>query len=400
MYVATSALSANLLRGQLRYLSQIGFEVILVSSPGKELDTARECEGVQVVAVPIAREISPWRDLLSLWRLWVIMRRLRPDIANVGTPKAGLLGGIAAWLNRVPCRFYTIRGMRWETTMGFKRWLLLLCERIACRSARRLICVSESVRRKIVAHGIADANRIAVLGSGSSNGVDASRFAPTSELLRAAAALRNAWDIPAGAPVIGFVGRFTRDKGIAQLLEAYLQVRSQFPDARLLMLGDFEEGDPLPPTVRRQLKSDSQVIRPGFVPDTAPWYQLMDAVVLPTRREGFPNVVLEAHAAGKPVVATQTTGTVDAIVNGLTGLLVPVGNASALAEAVIKLLRDRTLAQAMGRAGYHRVRREFRPEIVWTALAQEYAKLLREKGMNFCPMACQPFEACVSSPSR
>jgi glycosyltransferase involved in cell wall biosynthesis len=382
LHAGTSPLSAQwFMRGQLRYLRQAGFDVTVVTAPGQGLDQTRIHEGVNGVGIPMIREIAPLRDLFSLWGLWRIMRSLRPDITNVGTPKAGLLCGIAAWLNRVPCRIYTLHGLRLETTSGLERRLLWFCERLACACAHRVISVSESLRREAVAMGIVDADRIEVLASGSCNGVDVARFAASDKLLHRVASVRREWNIPAGAPVLGFVGRFTRDKGMAELIRAYDILRVSFPNLRLLLVGDFEDGDPVPVGLRHRIESEPNIIRPGFVRDIEYYYQIMDVLALPTYREGFPNAILEAHAAGKPVVATRATGVVDAVVDGVTGLLVPIGDSEALAEGCARLLKDPKLAVAMGRAGSDRVLNEFRQEVIWEALLQEYLKLLSQKAL-------------------
>jgi glycosyltransferase involved in cell wall biosynthesis len=339
-------------------------------------------ESVQTVEVPMAREISPWKDLLSLWRLVRTILRLRPTITNVGTPKAGLLGGIAAWACRVPCRFYTLRGLRCETTTGLKRRVLLLAERISCLCAHCVLCVSESLRQSAIALGIVDAGRSFVLASGSSNGIDASRFAPTAEILWRADQLRRDLDIPPEAPVVGFVGRLTRDKGVGGLVEAYSWLRKRMPELRLLLVGDMEEGDPLPPKIRRYIESERGIIHTGFVQDPVLYYHVMDVLAFPTHREGFGNVALEANAAGKPVVAARATGVVDSVIDGVTGILVPVGDVKALAGALELVLEDQSLAAALGAAGRERVLREFRQETVWDAIVQEYLQLLQAKG--FC----------------
>jgi glycosyltransferase involved in cell wall biosynthesis len=385
----TSSLSVRLLQGQLAYLQRAGFDVTLVSSPGEELASARMVEGVQTVSVPMAREISPWKDVLSLWKLWGVMRRLRPTITNVGTPKAALLGGIAAWACRIPCRYYTLLGLRCETTTGLKRLLLLLTERIACLCAHRVICVSESLRQKAIDLSIVDAHRTSVFGSGSFNGVDIGRFAPTAETLRRAAELRGHLRIPAEAPVVGFVGRLTRDKGITELVEAYSQLRKRLPELRLLLVGDPEEGDPLHPETHRYIESEPQIIHTGFVQDPALYYHVMDVLAFPTHREGFGNVVMEAHAAGKPVVAARSTGVVDAVIDGVTGILVPVGDAGVLTDALELLLQDTNLAATLGSAGRERMWREFKQERMWEALVQEYLRLLRTKGLSIPRQASQ-----------
>jgi glycosyltransferase involved in cell wall biosynthesis len=381
LHIATSALSLRLMRGQLAFLRDAGFDVLVSTSPGEELDAAGLSEKVKTYSIPMSREVSLWRDLKSLLRLYRVVRRLRPSITNVGTPKAGLLGGIAAWLARVPCRLYTLRGLRCETTRGLKLRILLLSERIACACAHRVICVSESLRQKAIALGIVEPHRTLVLGSGSSNGVDFSQYSPSPVLLQSAAKLRQELRIPPGSQVVGFVGRLTRDKGITELVKAFSRLHESSCALRLLLVGDFEEGDPLPGDVRREIETNPKIIRTSFVAEAAAYYHLMDVLALPTYREGFPNAVLEAHAAGKPVVATRATGVVDAVVDGVTGILIPAGDAEALAKGLEWVLTNKDLAAAMGSAGHERVRREFQQEGIWGALAREYSQLLSARGL-------------------
>src|ERR1700736_1652451 len=146
VHVVTSHLAVGFMRGHLQFLQKQGFDVILISSPGNGLDEAGRIENVRIIGLPMAREIAPLKDLVSLWRLWRTIRALRPAITNVGTPKAGLLGGCAAWLTGVPCRFYTLHGLRCETSKGLRRSLLISAEYLACHFANRVVCVSRSLR--------------------------------------------------------------------------------------------------------------------------------------------------------------------------------------------------------------------------------------------------------------
>jgi glycosyltransferase involved in cell wall biosynthesis len=382
VHAVTSPLTLILMRGQLGYLRQAGFQVTVVSAPGEELERIRAAGQADVVAVSMVREIAPFSDLRALIQLYRRLRVIQPAIVNAGTPKAGLLVGLAAWLAGVPCRVQTLRGLRSETAPGWKAAILRATERISCRVAHRVICNSPSLRERAIELGITDTRHSLVLGSGSSNGVDASRFCPTDDLLRRAAGIRSELAIPAGAPVIGFVGRLTRDKGIPELIAAFDLLRTPFPNLYLLLIGDREAGDPLPAAIHQRLDRDPQILCTGAVPDAAPYYPLMTVYALPTHREGFPNSVLEAQAAGLPVVTTRATGAVDSIVDGITGILVPPGDGSALAKAIESLLSDPALAQRMGAAGRERVARDFRPETIWEALAALYRGLLRERGLS------------------
>src|SRR5579859_1139704 len=253
LIAVNSAIALGFLQGQPEYFQNSGFDVTVLcpeKRPG-EWEVPRP-ENIRVLEVPMEREISPVRDIRSAWHLWGILRTLRPTVTNVGTPKAGLLGGFAAWLNRVPCRFYTLHGLRFETTRGLRRKILIFAERLACRFAHRVVCVSHSVREKAIGYGLIDREHSLILGAGSCNGIDMSRYIPTPERVKRAAELRDSFKIPKGAPVILFVGRLTYDKGICELTRAFLQLEKQIPDIRLLLVGTFEEGDPLPQEIRNR----------------------------------------------------------------------------------------------------------------------------------------------------
>ncbi len=375
-----SAIAVGFLQGQLQFFHDRGFDVTVLCPEKRkgEWEVARPA-GIPVIEVPMERKIAPLQDLVSLWRLWRILLTIRPVVTNVGTPKAGLLGGFAACLNRVPCLIYTLHGLRFETTKGLKRRLLVYAEHLACCFAHRVICVSQSVREKAIASGLASRERMVVLGSGSCNGVDSSRFAATPEITRRAADLRRAFGIPAQAPIVLFVGRLTCDKGIPELVQAFLKLAEQFPDLRLLLAGCFEAEDPLPVDIRKYLETHPGVIFVGPVQDIATYYAMADVVVLPSHREGLPTVVLEAQAAGKPVVGASATGIVDVVVHGETGLLFPVGDVPSLAEALARLITDKALARKLGRAGQEHVQRNFQQERIWEALYGEYVGFLRMK---------------------
>ena len=333
-------------------------------------------EGASVIGVPMNREISPFADLISIWRLWRVLRRMRPEITNSGNPKAGLLGGLAAVLARVPCRIYALHGLRLETTTGMKRWILVWTEKIACRCAHRVICDSPSLRQRAIDLGLVESAKALVF---TCHGVEIERYVESTENLARVQALRRELNLPESSLVIGFVGRLTRDKGIPELLDAFWELRKDFPELRLLLVGEFEDGDPVPLDVRTRIESDPLIVRPGLVADTSAYYHLMDVLALPTWREGFGLVNIEAQAAGKPVVTTRATGAVDSVQDGKTGILVPVGDASALACALRSLLGDAGGRHAMGRSGQSWVRQEFSRDKILTALAHEYHSLLLDR---------------------
>jgi glycosyltransferase involved in cell wall biosynthesis len=371
VFIVTAAMSVVFFRGKIANLCSCGFDVSLISSPGPEQESIR-AEGASIFDVPMNREISPLADLVSLWRLWRVLRRIRPDVTDSGTSKAGLLGGVAAVLAGVPHRIYTLHGLRLETTQGLKRKLLTIAERVACRCAHRVHCVSPSLCARAIGLGLVNPDKAVVVGPGTCNGVDVDCFHASLDARQKASDLRCRLGIHQDASVIGFVGRFTRDKGIPELYQAFISLREYHPNLRLLLVGDYEAGDPIAEDVRRAIEGNPEVIRVGFVPDAAPYYHLMNLCVLPTYREGFPGVPLEAQAAGKPVVTTRATGAIDSVLDRQTGFIVPVGDVNALSAAIDRLLGDPSLRKRMGEAGRVWVEAVFRREIVWAAYAQAY----------------------------
>lgn len=383
LHVTTVPMSLVFLRGQVGYMRARGFEVSAVSSPGAELGAFAEREGVPVTAVEMPRHVTPVRDACAVARLWRLMRELRPDLVHAHTPKGGLLGMIAATLAGVPVRVYHMRGLPMMTAVGLRRRLLSVTERVACRLAHRVLCVSHSVREVAIAEGLCAPEKISVLLGGSGNGVDAAgRFDPACLPPDACAVTRRRFGIPGDAVVVGFVGRLVRDKGILELAAAWRGLRARHPDARLLLVGPFEPQDPVPPDVEAALRADPRVHLAGMDWDTPPLYAAMDVVVLPTYREGFPNVPLEAAAMALPVVATRIPGCADAVADGLTGTLVPPRDAAALEAAIETYLVDAEARRKHGGSGRERVLREFRQEAIWEALHGEYERLLAERGVG------------------
>jgi glycosyltransferase involved in cell wall biosynthesis len=380
VYIMTSAPSAMFLRGQLTFMRERGFEVVVISAPGDELGLIREREGVTTVPIPMEREINPLKDLVSLLRLYTVLRRLRPAIVNAGTPKAGLLGMIAACAARVPVRIYFLLGLRLETTRGIKRFVLSVAERCASAFAHGVICDSESLRRLYVKLGYTTEAKTCVPGKGSPNGIFADEITPTPQVRERARALRARLGIPDGAPVVGFAGRLTRDKGVPELLDAFDLILASFPDARLLMLGDFEEGDPIPKSYLKRLRSHPLVVMTGFVSDPASYYRIMDIVAFPSYREGLAGPPLEAALVAEiPTVAFEATGTVDAVCDGVTGTIVPLGDVTSFARAIERYLRNDLLRREHGEAGRKYVLRHFSPEIVNGAIYEEYVRLLKAR---------------------
>ncbi len=374
-----------------RALREAGFRVVLVASPGPLLDRLAADEGLERIAVPMRRGIAPVHDLISLLRLWRVLRRLRPEMTEFSTPKAGLLGSIASFLSGVPVRVYLLRGLRLETISGIQRRILAAAEKMAVCCSHFVLCNSKSLLAEALALSLTPGEKLKLVGNGSSHGVDFAHFAPGPS------ALRQRLKIPDCAPVIGFVGRLTRDKGVPELMEAFDRLLKVAPQARLLLVGWFDESeDALDGDLQAYIRSHPNVLCTGFVKDTAPWYRAMDMMVLPTWREGFPNAVLEAAASEVPVITTLATGARDAVVPEVTGLLIPPGRPEAIYEAILDLLRSESRRRAMGTAARRWAIENFSEEHVLRLTVSYYRNLLlarTQQAPALAPRDAMPAEA-------
>jgi len=376
VHVFTVPESLGFLRGQPRYMRERGYRLTVVTAPGPALDAFAVRESVDAHAVTMTRRISPRADAESLTRLVMLLRRLRPDIVHAHTPKGGLLGMTAAVAAGVSRRIYHMRGLPLVTAHGVSRVLLTASERTSCALASEVLAVSHSLRGVALSSRLCAPSKIRVLAGGSGNGVDTDRFDLARLGDEARAAMRARHGIPEDAVVIGFVGRLVKDKGVVELMAAFEALARTRPALHLLVGGIYEERDPVPPETRSALKKHPRVHLLGFVDDTPPVYAAIDVLALPTYREGFPNVPLEAAAMRRPVVATRVPGCVDAVEDGVTGTLVPAGDAEALAGALGRYVDDADLREAHGRAGRTRVETSFRRERIWEALAGVYDELI------------------------
>lgn len=360
--VTIGASALTLLRGQLAWLRQRGWDVHLVTTDDEQASRAATREGVELHPLLMHRGISLGADLAAV-RGWVrLLRRLKPAAVNVGTPKAALTGGLAAWLCRVPRRVYVVRGLRLEGTSGFLHVILWLMEWLTLRLATDVVVVSASLGTELQRRWLLAPKAAWLIGEGSSNGVHhelvSNRVAATDRV-----SLRTELGIAPQDFVIGYVGRLSADKGVEVLVDAVRRLGENSP-VRLLLVGSDESGQ----SDEWLATLGSRGVHVGWTDDVWAYYAAMDALCLPTRREGFPNVVLEAGAAGLPTVTTRATGAVDSVVPGKTGELVAVDDCAGLSRAIEELANDPEQARQMGLAARQHVINHYDPECIWLGL--------------------------------
>ena len=329
-------------RGVLKELRQEGYDVVAVSSPGPELQEVEKREGCRTIAVPMQRHISPMSDFKSLWRMTWVMHRERPDIVHTMTPKAGLICMISAWLARVPVRIHTFTGLVWPTATGLKRRLLMFTDWITCACATHVIPEGEGVKADLLNHHITR-KPIKVLGFGNVRGVDLDYWKP-----RATTHVDN--EGRGHIFTFVFVGRIVADKGINELVSAFKQLNQEHRDTRLLLVGQREDDlDPVLPATVAEMQSNAAIQVVGPKDDVRPFYEMADALVFPSYREGFPNVVLEAGAMGLPSIVTDINGSREIIEEGVNGTIIPPRDAHALYMAMKRFLNETAWVHAMRR---------------------------------------------------
>lgn len=370
--------------GQIDYLKRRGFEICAISSPGDLAEQFRKNESIYFYPVPMVRGFAPVADLAALWQLWRLFRKIKPTIVHSHTPKAGLLGTMAAWASGVPVIFLSVFGLRQMTQTGFRRRLLDITTWLSCSLADRVWCDSFSMREYVVRAKLSHGRKTVVLGQGSANGVDADgNYSPKCYGLTVRNTIRDRYEIPRDAYVLGFVGRIVKDKGMHELACAWRSLRSQYHNLHLLLVGPIESEDPLLPEDDALFRSDPRIHLTGYQKEVAPFYAAMDLFVMPSYREGFGLTNVEAAAMQLPVVSTLIPGCIDSVMDGFTGTLVPVHSTPALITAIERYLNNPELGREHGVAGRKRVLRDFRQETIWEGLFKEYVHVLEGKGVKW-----------------
>jgi len=366
------------LRHQIESLAASGAQVAVVTSPGRELELLRDMPGVDCVSIDIPRSISPWHDLLALIRLWVFFRKERIDIAHSTTPKAGLLTAIAAFMAGVSIRLHTFTGQPWVGMRGIKRLLARRSDWLIGRLNTRCYADSVSQRRFLIDQSLLDAKRLCVIGAGSLAGVDMQRFDQGRFPDDRRHALRRSLGIPPDAKVLLFVGRITMDKGVRELLDAFIGLKADGSRAHLIFVGPFDadsgaEGGISPHEINAIL--DTHLTDYTECPEQ--YMSIADILCLPSYREGFGTVVIEAAAMAVPTVGAAIYGLCDAIQDGKTGILVAPRDADGLRAGLAVLLSDEELRIGMGTAAKQRAIELFTAERVNAGVIEEYHRLLR-----------------------
>lgn len=371
---ATVAMSLNiLLKGQLRYLNQF-FDVLAVSGYDADLETVKNREEVSVVSVTMKRSIAPFQDLISLYRLYKLFKKERPIIVHSITPKAGLLSMVAAKYANVPVRIHTFTGLVFPAKKGLFQKILILMDKVLCWHATHIIPEGAGVKQDLLDYKITK-KPLEVIANGNVNGIDTTFFNSNTISEQQQQNLRNELGIDSSDFVFVFIGRLVADKGINELVRAFLSLA--IPNCKLLLVGPYETEDPLQPETLKAIQQNDSILSVGFQHDVRPYLVISDCLVFPSYREGFPNVVMQAGAMGLPSIVTDINGSNEIIIEGFNGTIVPAKNVTALSNAMIRIKEDETWRNQLQSNARSSIISRYEQELVWEALLIKYKEFLK-----------------------
>lgn len=369
----------HLLAGQMRYMKENGFEVTMISADGKERDDVIKNEGCPHIIIPMTRKITPFADLRSLWQLYKFFKKEKPDIVHSHTPKAGLLSMLAAKFTGVKIRVHTIAGLRFMTSTGFTRKVLVTMEKLTASSATHVWPNSFSLLKYIRNNRLVNESKLQVIGKGSSNGIDLNRY--SNDKLKAGRLEEIKKELKFSSENIYLlsVGRIVNDKGINELLNVFSELYTANNKIRLVLLGSFEEElDPIPEVSKKTLKEHPGIIHINWSNEVEYYMHLSALLVHPSYREGFPNVLLQAGAMSCPVVCSIIEGNIDIVDHEKTGLLFKVKNEEDLKEKLTFAINNPELMKQYATALRQKVETCFDQQIVHQAIRDKYQELLSD----------------------
>lgn len=374
-----------LMSGQPNYMQKNGLKVKLASANGLEISLIEKETSLKVKILPLTREISPIKDLIALWLTFKYFLKENPQIVHTHTPKAGIVGMLAARLAGVPIRMHTVAGLPLLEITGVKRKILNFVEKLTSWSATNVYPNSFALKEIMAKNKLAPVHKLKVIGNGSSNGIDTGYF-KKSEVRSQKSEVNNypaLQNLSENNIVFTFVGRVVKDKGINELLYAFDKLSKENPKVKLLLVGSEERAlDPISEESQNQLKNNKHIISVGWQEDVRPFLAISDVFVFPSYREGFPNVVMQAGAMGLPSIVTNINGSNEIIQDGVNGIIIPVKDKNILFNKMKLLANDYKLRNKLAKPARRMIVDKYEQKYVWMELLKEYKRLLEDKGIE------------------
>lgn len=362
----------KLLAGQLNFMKTY-YEVIAVSSDNDYLSKIGEKEKIQTFHVEMSRKITPIKDFIAVISLYFFLKKEKPLIVHTHTPKAGIVGMLASKLARVPHRFHTVAGLPLMEAKGIKRKILNLVEKITYACATKVYPNSFGLQAIIEKNKFCKLSKLKVLANGSSNGIDTFYFSDSHFDLEQKNNLKKHLNVLDDDFVFVFVGRLVKDKGLNEMVAAFEDLQKSQEKIKLLLVGDYESDlDPLLPETITKIQSNRSIVSVGFQNDVRPYFAVSNALIFPSYREGFPNVVMQAGSMGLPSIVSDINGCNEIIVNNENGIIIPVKNQQAIYKAMKTIATDFNLYSALKRNSRNRIVKLYEQKVVWQAILEEY----------------------------
>lgn len=363
----------NLFKGQLRMLNE-HFEIVGVTSSGLEQNEICQREGIRIISVPMERHISLIKDFISLIRMTLLFLKEKPDMIHSYTPKAGLISMMAGWIADVPVRMHTFTGLVFPTATGLKQKILIATDCLTCACATHINPEGNGVKKDLIKYHITK-KPLKIIANGNVNGIDLEYFQRTAEVEQVAQIYKKE-----DVFTFCFIGRVVCDKGINELVSAFVRLQKKYANIRLIIVGPFEKKlDPVSEETENQVLHNHSIEFMDFQNDIRPFLVASDVFVLPSYREGFPNVVIQAGAMGLPSIVTDINGSNEIIKSGKNGVIIEPKNETALYQAMENFILHPEIVKAMAQNCRKMIADRFDQKIVWAALLDEYKTLLKEK---------------------
>ena len=365
----------KLLENQLRFMKE-NYLVTAISADKERLLTFGEEEGVSTFHLELTRKITPIKDVIAVLKLYTYLKKEKPQIVHTHTPKAGMVGMLASYLAKVPNRLHTVAGLPLLESKGFKRKVLNFVEKITYSCATKVYPNSFGLKAIIIEAQFCKVSKLKVLANGSSNGIDTSTFNPENFSKEQNKILRKELALAEEDVVFIFVGRLVGDKGINELVAAFDTLTKRFQNIKLLLVGAFESDlDPLNNQTLKMIDGNSAILSAGFQQDVRSYFAIADALVFPSYREGFPNVVLQAGAMGLPSIVSDINGCNEIIKEEENGLIISVKDSEAIYKAMKRVLEDSVLKNKLQNNARNMITELYEQKVVWNALLKEYKSL-------------------------
>jgi len=373
----------------MRYLNENGFEIKIVCSDGPEVQSVKESEGCSVLTIPFSRKISLKTDIITIYRLVLLLRKIKPHIVHTHTSKAGLIGMISAFLVRCPIRIHSVPGLQMMESKGLRRLILNLSERLTYFLSDVVCPNSKSLKEYILDHKMCSSEKIRIIGCGSSSGVNLDKYCMHLKKTSTRKSIRERFCVDDNGIVLAFVGRISKEKGIHELVESFVNLSKRYANLYLLLIGKYDDigeydtiNDGIDNDTKNILNNNARLNITGWVEDVENYLAASDIVVHPSYREGFSNALLQAGSMGLPSVTTNVSGCIDVIKDGETGLVVSPKDSVALEKALEVLILDKDKRVELGLNAYHHVAANFASNIIWEETARFYTDMLKSRLMH------------------